>query len=256
MTDINTKVDELIAQRKAWENGTYAASNKELYAVLAKCLALYNEIARSMELSRGLNKMLALRGITHNKSTSMPLKVVRLIFVDAQNNDRFASRMFTYAKVLKIAKDENCTPDNLHNFITERGGVDEIRRNSSDGLTDAQKAKQYEAIAEVTFNDQAQEIAKLTKVPPTLQPADGTQFTVALVRKNADGTSSIVYGSQKTALVSALLVEAGKKLQEQAAKNAKAKQSETVRITIDENLRSLEAMLPASAEFNEAVGIA
>lgn len=55
-------------------------------------------------------------------------------------------------------------------------------------------------------------IAKI-KLVDALQPANGSVFDycAALVRKNADGTGAIVYGSTTTSILKTLLVEAAKK---------------------------------------------
>ena len=40
---LTSVIDEMIANRIKWQNGTYAASNAELYAILGNCLELFNK---------------------------------------------------------------------------------------------------------------------------------------------------------------------------------------------------------------------
>ena len=40
---LTSVIDEMIANRIKWQNGTYAARNAELYAILGNCLELFNK---------------------------------------------------------------------------------------------------------------------------------------------------------------------------------------------------------------------
>ena len=40
---LTSVIDEMITNRIKWQNGTYAASNAELYAILGNCLELFNK---------------------------------------------------------------------------------------------------------------------------------------------------------------------------------------------------------------------
>jgi hypothetical protein len=53
-------------------------------------------------------------------------------------------------------------------------------------------------------------------LPDQLQPKAGEQFSLALVRKNADGTGSIVFGTDNVAAVTSVLALAGMDPQVQA----------------------------------------
>src|SRR6056297_1203045 len=78
---LSNVVEELSEQRRKWEEGTYAASNAELYALLGNTLDLFLAIRKDVGLSRAVTDLLNIYGIQHNSSTSLALKIVRLVFV-------------------------------------------------------------------------------------------------------------------------------------------------------------------------------
>ena len=222
--DDNTKfqlgnvVDALIAQCKAWEAGTYAASNTELYALLGNTLDLFIKVRRDVGLSRAVNDLLDLNGIGYNSSTSLALKIVRLIFVGKGREAKIANRAFTYARVLTVAVEAGITGKQLPQFISDNHGIDELRRQGEDGETDAQKAKRARDYAEAALVNHST-VAPVVMVDE-LQPADGARYSLALVRKNEDGTGSIVFGTSNQAAVNTVLVIAGKALKDRAAQTA------------------------------------
>ena len=215
---ITTVVDNLIAQRCKWEDGTYAASNTELYALLGNTLDLFIKVRRDVGLSRAVNDLLDLNGIGYNSSTSLALKIVRLIFVGKGREAKIANRAFTYARVLTVAAEAGITGKQLPQFISDNHGIDELRRQGEDGETDAQKAKRARDYAEAALVNQST-VAPVVMVDE-LQPADGARYSLALVRKNEDGTGSIVFGTNNQAAVNTVLVIAGKALKDRAAQNA------------------------------------
>jgi hypothetical protein len=222
--DDNTKfqlgnaVDALIAQRKAWEAGTYAASNAELYALLGSTLDLFIKVRRSVELSRAVTDLLDQHGIGYNSSTSLALKIVRLVFVGKGREAKIANRAYTYARVLTVASEAGIAGEQLPQFISDNHGIDELRRQDKDGETDAQKAKRARDYAEAALVNQSA-VAPVA-MADALQPADGARYSLALVRKNEDGTGSIVFGTNNQAAVNTVLVIAGKALKERAAQTA------------------------------------
>ena len=64
-------IDEMIANRIKWQEGTYAASNAELYALLGNCLDLFNKAKDAKTgLAKAITEQLEARGIGFNSSTS------------------------------------------------------------------------------------------------------------------------------------------------------------------------------------------
>jgi hypothetical protein len=219
MANINTTIDNLIIDRKNWQQAAYKASNDELYGLLARCFDLYLAISRSYELPKALNALLAERGYTFTQGTSLALKVVRVVFADPNEPDRFKHRLLTYARVLTIAKEASQRPDTLADFIVARGGIDEIRRAGGDAAGKAGQEKRRREHAEYELsNDNGRPMFKLPSLPKPLQPEEGERFSLALVRKNDDGTGSIVFGTGNKAALAQVLLIAGKQIEENSSK--------------------------------------
>jgi hypothetical protein len=212
---LSQAVNALIAQRKKWEEGTYAASNAELYKLLGDTLELFLAIRKDVGLSRAVTDLLDTYGVQHNSSTSLALKIVRLVFVGKGRETKIAKRAFTYARVLTVAAEAGVTGDKLPQFITDNHGIDEIRRQSTPGDSEADKAKRAREYAQAKLVAQAG-IAPVSMIDD-LQPVDGAQYSLALIRKNEDGTGSIVFGTNNVAAVNTVLTIAGKALKDRAA---------------------------------------
>ena len=250
---LSNAVDELIEQRRKWEAGTYAASNAELYTLLGNTLDLFLAIRKDVGLSRAVTDLMNTYGVQHNSSTSLALKIVRLVFVGKGRESKIANRAYTYARVLSVAAAAGITGEQLPKFIADRHGVDEIRRQDSTGETAAQKAKRSRDYAASAFATQ-QQIASVT-MTDELQPVDGAQYSLALVRKNEDGTGSIVFGTNNAAAVNTVLAIAGKDLREDAANAAEANVAKQDAEHRADNVERLAAELAAAQGFQPQVQI-
>lgn len=204
---------ELVKQRETWEAGTYAASNAELYALLGQTLTLLYRVKRSTELSRGLNGFLTKLGFTFTDATSMETKLLRAVFADPTNLAKYKHRIYVYARVLAVAFEAKVTGTDLPEFIEQRGGIDEIRRDGSKAADkkDEKAAVINNAETALTFTE-CDTIATGIKLTADLMPADDQKFSLALLRMEADGTGSIVFGTNSKALVRSVLAIAGQKI--------------------------------------------
>lgn len=210
---------ELVKQRETWEAGTYAASNAELYALLGQTLTLLYRVKHFTELSRGLNGFLTKLGFTFTDATSTETKLLRAVFCDPAKPNQYKQRIYVYARVLSVAFEAKITGDQLPAFIAEHGGIDEIRRHDPKTASKADKEKLAVHIAEKTLTvSSVPTIAVGIKLTADLQPADDQQFSLALVRKEVDGTGSIVFGTNNKALVRSVLGIAGRKIDEASDK--------------------------------------
>jgi hypothetical protein len=98
-------------------------------------------------------------------------------------------------------------------FVTSRNGVEAIRKAPKDGsLSAAQKAKNNVDHAEEHYANAKALVPSFTSNNAGLQPNSevANDFAVALVRKNKDGSLSIVFGTNNKALVDQVLAAAGK----------------------------------------------
>ena len=237
-------IDDIVAKRIVWEQGTYAAANAELYSILGDCLDLFVALKRRMDVNKDVNALLDVRGITYTSATSLELKLVRLVFASAETAARIENRLYSYARVIRVAADAKQTGETLAKFITDNHGIDEIRRVNKDGVTAAQKQKAQVDLARtklITASDN--DLFTNFDLPDDLQPQTGEQFSLALVRKNADGTGSIVFGTDNVAAVTTVLALAGKALQDNAVKTAEAETAKQVAAVKQQNMAELEAAM-------------
>ena len=211
-------VDALIAQRQKWEQGSYAASNAELYTLLGNTLELFLKVRSNVGLSKAVTDLLDTYSIQHNSSTSLALKIVRLVFVGKGREKKIENRAYTYARVLTVAEEAGITGEQLPQFIADNHGIDELRRQNKDGETDAEKAKRARDYADAALV--AETAISDVIMSDSLQPVDGARYSLALVRKNEDGTGSIVFGTNNATAVNTVLTIAGKALKDRAAQAA------------------------------------
>lgn len=223
---VKQKLNALYDARLVWENGSYKTSNEELYNLLDKCLVLLNELAAERTLIKELNALLEARGAKLTNGTSLATKVVRYVFDGCS-----AERSYTYARVLTVAAAEKDDKTSMRAFITSRNGVEAIRKAPKDGsLSAAQKAKNNIDHAEKHYATAKSLVPSFTSNNATLHPhaEAANDFALALVRKNKDGSLSIVFGSNNKSLVGLMLAEAGKEeLKAANAKDVPAKASAT-----------------------------
>ena len=209
---IAQKLNTLYEARLAWENGVYKTSNDELYNLLDKCLVLFKELAGERSLIKELNNLLEARGAKLTNGTSLATKVVRYVFDGCSDE-----RSFTYARVLTVAAAEKDDKVSMRTFVTSRNGVEAIRKAPKDGsLSAAQKAKGNAEHAEKHYSDAKPLVPSFTSSNAGLHPnaEAANDFAVALVRKNKDGSLSIVFGTNNKALVDQVLAAAGKAAQQ------------------------------------------
>ena len=237
-------IDEVVATRIRWEEGTYAAANAELYSILGDCLDLFVVLKCRMNAAKAVNALLDLRGITYNSATSLELKLVRLVFATADSVKRIENRLYSYARVIRVAADAKQTSETLAQFITDRHGIDEIRRADSAGVTAADKTKAQVELAQATLTTPSDnDLFANFELPDELQPKDGQQFSLALVRKNADGTGSIVFGTDNVTAVATVLALAGRALQDNVAKAAEVEATKQVAAVKQQNMAELTAVM-------------
>ena len=192
-------------QRDHWEKGVYKTSNEHLYVILGRCLDIYTQMKGDLPQRMLFNNELKNANIKFTNATNLAPKIVRFVF----RNDR--TRSFSYARTIMTAADANIDGMKLPKWVYANGGVEEIRRAAKNGISPSQLNHQHAEIASAQLTKK-KALVDAFKAPAELQPHGEAAhtFTVALVRKNADGTSSIVYGSNNEALISKMLAFAGK----------------------------------------------
>lgn len=242
--ELAATINELANRRVIWEQGAYAASNMELYTLLGACLDIFIQVRDKTDLSKGLNELLKVRNITFNAGTSLELKIVRLVFASGETAPKIENRAFGYARVIRVAFEAKQTGTTLPQFIEANHGIEEIRRTGKDGVSNTNKVELFKEHARTELlAAPSDELFNPFALPDQLQPVDGEQFSLALVRKNADGTGSIVYGTGNVAAVSAVLAIAGKTIRQEAVKAAEVQIAQTQAHLQQQSIQNLQALL-------------
>ena len=215
------QLDGVCEDRIKWEEGAFRTSNEQLYAILARCLDVYQQMKDDMAQRKQLNEKLLALGINFTKATSLAAKVVSYVFRADRN------RAFAYARTIIAADEAKLDALALAKWVREKGGVEEVRRAAKSGVTPTQAAHQHAELA-LQVLAKSQPLVLPFQAPDELKPNGEAvnEFSVALVRREKDGRSTIVFGSGNQTLVSKLLVAAGK---QHAAKVAAKQQADADR---------------------------
>lgn len=218
-----TELDALCAKRQEWESTLYKQSNEQLYAILARCLDIYvllsNDVPQRKVFRAKLDALKAEGVLTYNASTNLATRIVRYVFRSC------GKRSFAYARTILAAHAAKVDSARLPLWIAERGGVEQVRRAANDGVTPSMHDTN---MRELASNALAQSSAIASGIGPNamLEPsADADNlFALALLRKEADGSISIVYGTSNASLINKFRSFAGKQLTSQQTENEKSEQ--------------------------------
>lgn len=228
-------IDDLIQRRTVWEEGTYKQANLQLYAILEECALIYAQCRENKATARSFNAVAEELGIGFNKGTSMALKIVRVVF----GQDR--QREFAYARVLKLWYEERSEGQTLTNYVIEKGGIENVRRNEGKKRTSALSNDDYRKItAEIMPETPALASFPLSK--DMLRDEENTNdYMVALVHCDANGTGHVLYGSNRRSLVDAALAVIGKEINELQQEDDATDMRDTQRKQTELNLKSFLA---------------
>ena len=202
--EVLIKLSDLETARINWSEGAYKKSNDELYGILDRCLTLFQDIKAmkkgKRKVIKAIDEILLSRGQIVQKNTGLVTRIVRYVFGIC------GKREFVYARVI-LAADAQMKPNqSLHAFITDAGGIEEVSKKK-DGAPSPkeQREKLIEAAAE-RLEDAAPLFAGIT-LCDELQPDNdnGQELMAVLMRKEPDGTGSIVYRSTNETIINTLL---------------------------------------------------
>jgi hypothetical protein len=208
-SNVDTTIAQLINRRKKWEQGELLASNKVLYSILADCLTLVEVVSKNRVDQKKLSETLVEMKIGFNKSTPLTTKVVKVVFgVDRQ-------RAYVYSMALRAARKAKITPDQLSNWLTGKGGVEEVRLDAANPgrETPTQRSKRHAEAGEEIVNERNKlaTVKKFKETPEEVGPV------VLIAYVNPDGTTDLKsFVSDKTVVDMALAV-IGKETEEEDA---------------------------------------
>jgi hypothetical protein len=202
-----TEVEVLSDARMHWENGSLKSSNTELYQLLQSCVDFYLDIRSQPEKCKALDIWLSENGIQCNMGTGLRTRIVRAVF-----GADCGRRAYTYTRVITVAADEKSPEMSMSDFVTGRGGIEEIRRTKPNGQTPTMTRKDKVDFAIGVLETSAAlapafEVKASTRKPPE----DITHVLfAALMRQEADGSCSMVYETSTKSVVNTVLEHAGK----------------------------------------------
>lgn len=216
---VMTTAQELSSKRETWEKGTFRKSNEELYALLSDCLGFYENLRGNNKKCKALNDFLKDSSIKFNEGSSLETRIVRAVF-----NSSFQKRAYGYARVIKVASEEKKQSETMSDFITSRGGIEEIRRTNRKGETPAEMRKQNIRYAKEKFEQQKPLVRPFNNPESQLEIDEGAEHNlfVGLMRLEDNGQYSLVYETTAPSVVNSALAQAGKD------ENAAEKTSEQV----------------------------
>lgn len=222
MTYIDDNVTKLSSKRKSWEEGTYKKSNEDLFLLLGECLEFYTELKGDTKKIKALNDYLRTHSNWFSEGAGLETRIVRAVF-----DPIMKKRAYGYAKVIKIAAAEKKPDENMVDFITNRGGVEELRRTKKDGKSPANLRRDNIDNAKKTLNAIASIVEPFEVSAPTHEINEGAEHSlfVAVMRVENDGKYSLVYETSSVSLINAALEQAGK----EQSKTSLLKDAETQR---------------------------
>ena len=216
------ELDRLSANCISWEKTSFKKANEELYGLLAHCLAIFETRFKhaSDEDRAALRKevlaRLQARNIRVVKQSATLTMFVRLLF----NSDR--KRANSYAYVLTAAMTHGVTSAELAQWITQTGGIEEVKRRH---LVKPETAQRQAELAQ-TRQRLESEIAQAHDVPLAQVALNGLEgdYVLLLARPNGDGKGAAVVGvlpDASESLRKGLLQQLAKQRVAQAAELAK-----------------------------------
>ena len=123
-------INALYKLRLRWERDQYHTSCTRLYELLRECyrVALHSDINDvESKLRRCIEDQCKRKMLKILKNTTIEAKIVRSVF-ESLNNRR---RVSAYAIVIQVAKLEKVKVDHFVDWLTLKGGVEEVRLSKS-----------------------------------------------------------------------------------------------------------------------------
>ena len=219
------RVLELVAERKAWEVGTYIASNNERNAILGKIYGFYFDLRGNDKDSKAaraeLDDLMCKTGYSFKQDTHMLNKLVKFVFGSVDRR-----RVSTYALVLRAALADEIKVDGIPAFIADGGGVEQIRRRKSGT---AMSPKQKAELGKQTVSANTLAVISSPALLALAGDASEGDDLVAVVTMQADGSFVVRALVNNKSVVNAALVCAyskSKSVVENDKRNAKAANDE------------------------------
>lgn len=216
-------LNDLRERRITWEATDYKKANEGLYALLADCLDLFNSkfVTATDDdrktLRMDLEAKLKADGLKAQRNTTTLTMFVRYVF----GNDRKRAHAYTY--VIKAAISYDVTAENLPAYITNEGGIEEIKRKMVVKEETLQKRAELAKAQDAVVADL--EVAKIKPLATVKLGNIKGDYAVLVAKPNVNGDTDIigVLGEVNEALYNALLKKLAKQhVEAEAEKTAMA----------------------------------
>jgi ferritin-like metal-binding protein YciE len=121
----------LVADQEIWLNGVHRTANEQLYVILQRCYHLYSLMASDKAQNENLKAAIERHNNERNlgidaKSHTMT-NIIKVVF----GADR--RRASSYSSALRVALAEKVEVQDLPQFLRDAGGVEEVRRQQTNG---------------------------------------------------------------------------------------------------------------------------
>ena len=214
--EIGDVVDRLIAERKSWQSNEFARSNQRLYQILQSCYILYKDMSgvtgEKLALKRAFNKYCDELGCNFKDSTHLMVKVVSCVF--GNDNRR---RTSSYAKALRIAAEKRVGALDIPKFLSDAGGVEEIRRESKSTKANS---KEKAAVGLTLMASKALGSAQSDALNAVFDEAAYDGAVLLLSTREVNGSFQIKYVIQNGVLITSALAHLPALLKEKEALKA------------------------------------
>lgn len=214
--EIGDVVDRLIAERKSWQSNEFARSNQRLYQILQNCYVLYKDMSgvtgEKLALKRAFNQYCDELGCNFKDSTHLMVKVVGCIF--GNDNRR---RTSSYAKALCIAAEKRIGVLDIPKFLSDAGGVEEIRRQSKSSKANS---KEKAAVGLTLMSSKALSSTQSDALNAVFDEAAYNGAVLLLSTREVDGSFQIKYVLQNGVLITSALAYLPTLLKEKEALKA------------------------------------
>jgi hypothetical protein len=177
------RIQQLIVEREVWEQGVARTCNDQLYTLLAKCYKLHSEMHGDSDAAKALRKslsdLISLKAYRFIKGTHTLTKIVKCVFgVDRR-------RVSAYSLVLREALAQKLDADAIPSFISNAGGVEEIRRSKNASAT---TPKQKAELGKQAVSSTQLAVISDSNIAEKLDIANVGNDLVAIVTQQADGS--------------------------------------------------------------------
>jgi len=227
--EIGDVVTKLIAERKSWQANEFARSNQRLYQILQSCYVLYKEMSgvtgEKLALKRAFNKYCEELGCNFKDSTHLMVKIVGCVFGN-ENRRRTSS----YAKALRIAAEKRIGVLEIPKFLSDAGGVEEVRRESKSAKA---SSKEKAVIGLTLMGSKALGSAQSDALNAVFDEAAYNGAVLLMSTREVDGSFQIKYLIQNGVLITSALAHLPTLL-----KDKKALQEAEDKAANDESARS------------------